>query len=203
MPRLTEPRKRLLDALMRDTIYEATLSVLVEHGVERMTMDRVAAAAKMAKGSLYNYFESKEELLRFVHDKTIAPVLEDLAEIVGRDLPAVEKLDLHLGTLLRHSAEHAGVFGILFRDNATRSIVRPAEHSAITTAASNLKAIFEQGIREGVFRPLDPRQMAIMFIGLCTALIEDALQRGKIASAEAYKTVLLSTFLHGIIKQES
>lgn len=198
MPKLSEPRKRLLDALMRDTIYEAAVSVLAAHGVERMTMDRVAAAAKMAKGSLYNYFESKEELLRFVHNKTVAPVLEDLGEIVGRDLPATKKLELHLSMLLKHSAEHAGVFSILFRDDATRLIVRPSEHSTMTTATAHLTALFAQGIEEGVFRPLDPRQMAIMFIGLCTALLDDELQRGEMARAEANQTVLLSTFLHGI-----
>jgi AcrR family transcriptional regulator len=203
MPRLTEPRKRLLDALMRDTIYDAAVSVLVEHGVERMTMDRVALAAQMGKGSLYKYFESKEELLRFVHNKTVTPVLDDLQKIVGSDLPAAEKLDLHLGMLLKHSAEHAGVFAMLFCDDTTRLIVRPSEHTALTTAASHLQAIFEQGIREGVFRPLDTRQMAVMFIGLCTSLLEDALQRGKMASAEALKAILLSTFLQGIFKPAS
>ena len=49
MPKLTAIRKQALDEMMREAIFEATVAVLSEHGVEGMTMDRVALAAKVAK----------------------------------------------------------------------------------------------------------------------------------------------------------
>ena len=56
MPKLSATRKELLTTMMKEAIFEAATSVLCAHGVSGMTMDRVAAAAGLAKGSLYNYF---------------------------------------------------------------------------------------------------------------------------------------------------
>jgi AcrR family transcriptional regulator len=62
MPRLSRTRKQLLNAMMNDAIFDAAVAVLAEHGFKGMTMDRVAAAANLAKGSLYGYVESKPKL---------------------------------------------------------------------------------------------------------------------------------------------
>ena len=45
MPKLTAIRKQALDDIMKEAIFEATVAVLGQHGVEGMTMDRVATAA--------------------------------------------------------------------------------------------------------------------------------------------------------------
>ena len=66
MPRLTAIRKQALDEMMKNALFEASVAVLSEHGAEGMTMDRVALAASMAKGSLYRYFRSKQELLESI-----------------------------------------------------------------------------------------------------------------------------------------
>ena len=72
MPRLSEARKELLTTMMKESIFEAATSVLSEHGLDGTTMNRVAAAADLAKSSLYDYFPSKDELLEFVSDRLVA-----------------------------------------------------------------------------------------------------------------------------------
>ena len=47
----------------RARILEAALEVCQRHGVEGARMEEVAARAGVSKGTLYRYFESKEELL--------------------------------------------------------------------------------------------------------------------------------------------
>ncbi len=92
VPRLTAIRKQALDEMMKEALFEATVAVLSEHGVDGMTMDRVALAAGVAKGSLYRYFRSKRDLLEFVYAKMIDPIFQDLDEIVATEQPAIEKL---------------------------------------------------------------------------------------------------------------
>ena len=110
MPKLTAIRKQALDEMMREAIFEATVAVLSEHGVEGMTMDRVALAAKVAKGSLYHYFPGKQALLEFVFAKMVDPVTTNLHEIVAGARPALEKLANHLAMLLEHIGRHTQVF---------------------------------------------------------------------------------------------
>ena len=62
MANLMAKRKTLVDSMMRDAIYEGAVVVLAEHGLNGATMDRVAAAAGVAKGSLYKGFGDKRTL---------------------------------------------------------------------------------------------------------------------------------------------
>ena len=53
-------------AQTRQQITEAALAEFVESGLARTTMDRIARRAQVAKGTLYLYYPSKDELLRGV-----------------------------------------------------------------------------------------------------------------------------------------
>jgi AcrR family transcriptional regulator len=75
MCNVTSEQKVRLTAMMREVMYEATASVLAEHGVAGMTMERVAAAANTARGSRYHCFADEQDLLQFTHTKTFEPLV--------------------------------------------------------------------------------------------------------------------------------
>ena len=77
MPRLSKTRRELLNTMMKESIFEATTTVLREHGVEGTTMNRVADAASLSKSSLYDYFQNKDDLLAFVSDRIMWAFPED------------------------------------------------------------------------------------------------------------------------------
>lgn len=60
---------------MRDRILDATADMLVQHGIQA-PMSRIAAHAGVAAGSLYNYFESKDVLIRAVYEH-LAGIVEE------------------------------------------------------------------------------------------------------------------------------
>ena len=53
---------RLLDNEKRTRIVYAAQSLFIRYGVKRTSIDEVARAADIAKGTLYLYYESKEML---------------------------------------------------------------------------------------------------------------------------------------------
>ena len=55
------PTTRLTDR-KRDAIVQAAIAEFREHGFSGTSMDRVAAAAKVSKRTVYNHFPSKDEL---------------------------------------------------------------------------------------------------------------------------------------------
>ncbi|WP_028579601.1 TetR/AcrR family transcriptional regulator [Desulfogranum japonicum] len=52
----------------RATLIEAAGKLFVEQGYEATTMDEIAAAANVAKGTLYHYFSNKAELLQVLRE---------------------------------------------------------------------------------------------------------------------------------------
>jgi AcrR family transcriptional regulator len=79
----TVPRKRPQQERSRatiDAILGATARILVKHGFDRTSTNRVAEAAGVSIGSLYQYFPSKEALVAALIERHTE---EMTAEIVG------------------------------------------------------------------------------------------------------------------------
>ena len=86
--RLSKARKALVTAMMKDTICEAASSVLEQHGAGGLTMDRVASTVGLATGSLYNYFQDKDDLLQFFYTRLAGPFFQAIEETANTELPA-------------------------------------------------------------------------------------------------------------------
>lgn len=202
MPRLTAIRKQALDGIMKEALFEATVAALSEHGVDGLTMDRVASEAGVAKGSLYRYFRSKRDLLEFVYAKMVDPIFQHAEEIVATEQPAIEKLAEHLRMLLEHVGKYAQVHKLLFEDDAANALLQSSKRRTVEAASQRLAELFRQGIEEGVFRPGDPLMFASMYIGLCKGILqiqpelEDRDRRKKIHD------LIIGTFLNGIATGE-
>jgi AcrR family transcriptional regulator len=88
-PRLrTTPRKRPKQDRSRETVEAILLAaarILVRFGYDRASTNRIAEAAGVSVGSLYQYFPSKEALVAALVDRHVSEMSEVLA-------PALERL---------------------------------------------------------------------------------------------------------------
>lgn len=62
-------------------ILEASYNLFAEKGYHETTIDDIAHAAKVGKGTIYNYFSDKESILTFLMDNTLRNALEKLGRI--------------------------------------------------------------------------------------------------------------------------
>ena len=198
MARLTERCRDLVASAMKDGIYEAAIEVLAEHGIEGLTMDRVAEVAGVAKGSLYNYFRNKEELVQFILGKTLEPAKREEQEILAEPTSAVQKLESCLRVWFELLARNRGLFDFLIRDPATRDLHNPRGRSHREHAIGTLRTIFEQGIEERTFRPFDASRAAEMFFGAVMASVEQQLVLGEERPVDESVGSLIDVFLHGV-----
>ena len=197
MPKLSEKRKEALNAMMKEAIYDAAVSVLCEHGVSGTTMDRVATAANLAKGSLYNYFRNKQALLRFVYGKIMDPMSRSIAETAGDSSSAPQKLETILHTLFDHLGRHRGILSLLLRDEATRAIVEPTRQSGRAMAMQHFIAIFAQGVAERSFRELDPALAGRMLLGSIGEIFQQHLI-GQPQEVDKIIDEVMGIFLQGV-----
>jgi AcrR family transcriptional regulator len=194
MPRLSQTRKKLLDTMMKESIFEAATSVLSLHGIDGTTMNRVAAAADLAKSSLYDYFPSKDELLGFVSDRLEAPFVQSVEETLRADLPAPQKLERILRTAFETGTKHKAILRLLVHSDQEyrlRRRGRPRILEAFT-------AIFEQGIKEGSFHSHNPAHTGRMFLGAFGELFELLASNASEEAANEYVGVLIDAALHGL-----
>jgi AcrR family transcriptional regulator len=58
-----ESRRDRKKAMTRRQIVDAGVRLFSEHGIEAVTVDQIAAAADIGKGTIYNYFQTKEDIV--------------------------------------------------------------------------------------------------------------------------------------------
>ena len=62
-----EPARKPRDTKeKRKSILEAAIKVFIEEGFDNSSMDRIAIVANASKRTVYNHFQSKDELFRLV-----------------------------------------------------------------------------------------------------------------------------------------
>ena len=88
-------------------ILEAALSVFAEKGFAAARMDDIAVRARVSKGTIYLYFESKEAVFRALVQQTLARRVSDFALAVrdhrGPVAPLLRELLLRLGHFIATS----------------------------------------------------------------------------------------------------
>jgi AcrR family transcriptional regulator len=87
---LTKPRKNASQDRSRatvDALVEATARILVKEGFDKASTNRIAEAAGVSVGSLYQYFPGKEALVVAVMDRhneeTMRLVRSELADVTA------------------------------------------------------------------------------------------------------------------------
>ncbi|TVS14137.1 MAG: TetR/AcrR family transcriptional regulator [Planctomycetaceae bacterium] len=197
MAKLAERRKELLDSMMKEAVYEGAVQVLTQYGLSGTTMDRVAAASGMAKGSLYNCFRNKQQLLEFVHDRAVTPLRLAIDQVVAGPLGAAEKLRVIIRMWREYLVEHQAVFEFLISDQTVKQRLRATEQTARDTGIRQVVTILRQGIDEGVFRSVDVQAVAEMMISAAIGLVEREFATGQRREVDEAVETMSSVFLYG------
>jgi AcrR family transcriptional regulator len=64
-----------------EAIFDATIQVLLDEGIERLTTTRVADRAGVSVGTLYQYFPNKEALLAALLERHLLKVVEAVEQV--------------------------------------------------------------------------------------------------------------------------
>lgn len=192
-------KKEVVTAFRTREILAAARDVMERLGVEATTMDEIAQAAGVAKGTIYLYFHSKEELLQALMSQVGENMLRDLKAIIEKPQSPREKLVQVLNVLVDYLERELTLFPIYMRDFAQwmlrgsrRGFGRIQELEG--QILSLITQLFAEGVATGEFIPADPRLLTFLLRSLVRGLGFYGITEGR---REAFKEALpvLVTFI--------
>ena len=74
----------LLQAYRRDQILNAARDVIGEHGYDQSSVDQIARRAGLSRSTVYEYFSSKEEILKGCFAARREAIADELARRIDR-----------------------------------------------------------------------------------------------------------------------
>jgi AcrR family transcriptional regulator len=147
----------------RTEIIAAARDLFHTQGYERTTMRHVMDKLGIAKGTIYHYFRSKEELLEIVVSETvdeIAVMLEHFVESAeGNALEILQQL-----IAASNVEEESAHILEAMHDPANTGMHTRQLSETITRLAPFYASVIEMGIAEGVFQTEHPLEAAEMIL---------------------------------------
>jgi len=199
---MKEKRRALRAQMTRAGLHEAAVKVITREGPEGLTMDRVAREAGLAKGTLYLYFKSKQDLVESTVQASMGPLVEELHALLDGPLAPEEKLRrlplVHMGYFEKHRDFYRI---LLYERNAVQAQCRRRKATRYQTFLEKLAGVIRQGIRAGAFRSMDAENVAAMLAEASIAMIHRRLRTERPGSLKADAALVADVFLNGMKRE--
>ena len=164
MPRPDVSQKRTAQIL------DAATAVFARSGVHQASMDDIA----LSKGSLYVYFESKDDIITAVRERLLKVNLEAMRALLAAPEPAGQRL-LALTRRVAQEVERTStllsikyeLYAVAVRSES----VRMAFQEYFKTYREILVGLIRQGMEGGEFKDVDAREVAVAVMAVFEGLI--------------------------------
>ena len=186
-------------AQTREALLDAAVALFGERGFHATSVQELVSAAKVTKGAFYHHFESKEEVLRVVHDKFIDAHLERQRRILERPGSAHEHLYSLMHLAVTVIARYRPFVAVYFQE---RRALSGSHHAEVLRKRDegmrSYRATVRRGVQDGEFRPdVDADVAAFGALGMCDWTYQWFSPKGRLpAEAIAHQFALI--FLRGV-----
>lgn len=184
---------RIADPHRRETILDAARQVFIRDGFAAARMSEIAKRAKIAVGTLYLYFDSKDAIARAIAAQAFARAADVIVPGIERPLTRAS-----IASVVRRT------FDAVFEDQTFGLIDIPISDVAATYApaayndvATRVAVAFERQMDDGTMRRDDPTMMADFFLILLRRAIVQSAHVGN-REPEPYASTL-ARFLSGAL----
>ena len=93
---------------------EATQELILNEGIENLSIKKIADTAGYNTATIYNYFEDLEELILYSSIDYLKIYLKDLKSEINSNMKAIEMYEIIYKVFVHHSFEKPEIFHTLF-----------------------------------------------------------------------------------------
>jgi len=158
--------------LSKDAILMKAKELFSKKGYSGTTINDLTSIFGVSKPSIYYYFKSKMEILLELHFKGFNEATKDLDGLLASNTPTKEKFRKVLELHIRNSINDIKLQRILYLDEMEmpRSLSNEIRKRR-REYTNRIISIYEQGLREGIFKKLEPKTAVYILLGACNWLI--------------------------------
>lgn len=149
----------------KQAIFESLLDLIGEHGFHGAPMSQVARNAGVAAGTIYHYFESKEQLISQLYHYNRNRIAEVVGQALDGDGVHKEKFFRLWVEMYRFYTRHPNV--LTFFEQFINSPFNTGKYPRHDRGP--LYDFFADGIREHVFQPIEPEILMVLVFGSINA----------------------------------
>jgi AcrR family transcriptional regulator len=195
----------MIDKDTRTRILQAALRLFAAQGFDGTTTKDIALGANVAEGTIFRYFPHKKAILAELATDGWVEILTDLLTELSQmgSYKAVAQVMRHR---MLHLRENSNLLRVCFIEAQLDPELRERIQSEVIAKMTDVaEAFFATAIEKGIYRPMNPKIVAQVFLGMFTiAGFGEQTIVSPDASPAALKEMaegLADIFLHGVLAQ--
>ena len=202
MPVLGKTKKHVVSEFRCSEILEAARSVFARKGFNHATVDDIAEAAGVAKGTIYLYFPSKREIYLETLRQGLVALQEEVRQSMESAPDAAGKVLAFIHTRLASSERNRDFIRIYYTE-FNNMLIHPAHvreefRDLYDRQAAALARVLEDGIRRRLVRQLDAAVTARIIYDMTRGLIAQRLLGWSGASVDEDAGFLFDVIWKGV-----
>jgi AcrR family transcriptional regulator len=206
-----ESKKEELVQKRSAQILEAAARVFAQKGYHAATTKEIASEAGVSEGTIYNYFQNKEDLLlsvpRLISETTLLPPLSQmLATPITSGKEEEKLLTIVLDNAFQTLQRNVDLLKVLFSTLPTMDEKTLEEYLRRMPLylTQFLEEFLQTRIAQGVYRPMDTTVVARAFMGMIIIFIltQEVLPGKRVFATVDYEVIgqeIVHLFLHGVL----
>ncbi len=165
--RKTKTKKRNNNRLKKIAILEGALKVFGEKGFEATTITAICKSAKIADATLYEYFDSKEDVLFSIAEHYTRQHLDHMKQIAHFIHSTREKMRLVIQSYLEFYEDNPLYSSVaLLNLKGSRRFLQSPAYQVVREASSSIIDVVKEGVEKGIFREdADPYLVRNLVLG--------------------------------------
>lgn len=143
---------------------------------KEISVNLIAKTAQIGKGSIYYYFESKEEILYAVIERCYKRAIHEYFERIKYEASAMEKIKLLFRSILEkefHDNQKNLIYTLHLNDDLL--LHNKMKLVAVQEISPILEELLIQGIEEGTVSTETPKESAEMIVSVLTFFLDNTV----------------------------
>jgi AcrR family transcriptional regulator len=200
-----EKRKEREFNLRRSAILEQAGKIFAAKGFHNTTVAEIASASGFAVGTLYQFFEGKDQLYTVVLTEKLKTMYDGIRKAVDEEANLLRKIDALVTTQFRFVESNAEFCSIFVRGDhlsLSEGSVELRKRMAMdySVHVSFIEGMMRDGIHAGILKKMDPRMMATALTGIINSSATRWLTLAEGASLMGNVQFVVDIFLQGVKK---
>lgn len=194
------PRKERERLAKKQDILKAAREVFAQKGLHAATLDEIAEKAEFAKGTLYGYFQSKDDLFACMLEEELIKFEQCIIRVLNTPLAPAAKVEKLVKTMLLAFEKNEDFLKLLSKERPGMSNLQVSDKMLdhFKNLTKLVSGMVREGVKEKVFASKDPVRTAVALFNLVHgSAMSSLLNKKRINDPEEAKFIT-DLFLNGI-----
>ncbi|MCG1012243.1 TetR/AcrR family transcriptional regulator [Tepidanaerobacter sp. GT38] len=157
--------------IKKELLRQAAIDVIAENGFHDATIEKIAAKAKVAVGTVYNYFENKESILDYIFQVEYEKRVEFLSELSKENKDPLDKIREIMAFHFSELKQNPNLAKVILKERSFNKQDKMSNIRNFEQLPIYISKIIQDGIDKSLIRKCNAEILSVVLFGSIEAIL--------------------------------